>query len=55
MADRPFKSMSREKDSDPGRGSLRDFNRLVYCDRCGVFLATGDWPFCAGKAEDHRR
>lgn len=25
------------------------------CERCRAFMAPGDWPFCKGNPEDHRR
>lgn len=25
------------------------------CEKCGYPVTVGDWPFCKGNAEDHRR
>lgn len=27
----------------------------VACPRCGTSYFAGDWPFCNGKPEDHKR
>lgn len=54
MPDGPFKSMTRDRDSE------RPFTRnkcaiLVECERCGHCIPIGAWPFCNGQPDDHER
>ncbi len=64
MADGPFKSMGRDPDSER---CINWYPRVIggdvayrprsgtWCTSCNSWVEIGDWPFCAGKPEDHER
>lgn len=55
MSDRPFKSMAREGPKlhwwDFGYRPLK----TTECEACAGTYGEGDWPFCKGNPEDHKR
>lgn len=69
MPDTPFKAMGREtrqKREQVGEymaGQLvstvappvEDFTFDSLCERCLAYIRHGDWPFCTGDPDQHRR
>ena len=57
MPDTPFKAMGREPASRRLRWLLRQESNGAWlrCEKCGGQVFEGDWPFCRGSVNDHRR
>jgi hypothetical protein len=49
VRDGPFAGMT------PDPESRRPDLPPVTCEKCQGNVFAGDWPFCNGKPEDHRR
>lgn len=59
MPDGPFRSMTRSPE-DTARLTWGHYEDLyarpgAICDRCGTEYYEGDWPWCKGDPEGHRR
>lgn len=53
MADGPFKSMTPDPES---RKRDAGWEQPGYrCAGCNAWIYAGDWPFCGGNAQSHKR
>lgn len=54
MPDGPFKSMTPDPSTTKGDYSFMEQPRF-RCDNCKGWVYAGDWPWCKGIREGHKR
>jgi len=54
MADRPFESMARARQSEPAEYDDGNYRLDTQCQRCLGYVQISDWPWCTGDPMDQR-